>query len=171
MTTAFLRYRIKQLRKSRKPLPSKSYSDAQSVGIVFTVKGMERHNAVKQFISELKEDGKKVEVMTFLPESTENHEFLFDYFTKKDISITGRVKSQELKDFMDKPFDFLICVDPDPNEYLLFLLAGSPAACRVGRYTENQQPYFELMTAAEETPSAADFMRQLINLIKNLKNQ
>ncbi|MGB5926735.1 MAG: hypothetical protein WBH03_01105 [Cyclobacteriaceae bacterium] len=170
MTTALLRYRIRQLLNKKRPANRcKSYKEARRIGVIFIVRGKERHNAVKQFIQGLKEDGKTVDVLSFLPENTENHEFLFDYFTKKDISISGTVKSQEVKDFMSVPFDFLICVDPEPNDYLLFLLAGSPASCRVGRYTDAYKKYFELMTAAEETPSASDFMRQLAKLIKTLK--
>jgi hypothetical protein len=46
----------------------------------------------------------------------------------------------------------LFYVDVTSNPLVLDLLARSKAHCRIGRYCEEESPYFELMIKQEGTP-------------------
>jgi hypothetical protein len=132
----------KRNKASRSTVP---YQQALNVGVVFTVEDKQKHDAVKEFIKKLENDGKKVQVIEFLPEDRENYEFKFDFFSEKDLSFWGKITAENAIRFSEKPFDFLFYIDINPNPFILHLLARGKARCRVGRSWEQGRPYFEFM--------------------------
>jgi hypothetical protein len=142
----FLKMRTESaLKKNNSIRASIPYKQAQNVGIIFSVEDKQKHVDIKEFIQQLEQDGKKVKVLEFLPQKKENFEFLFDFFTIQDLNFWGNLKSEKAIQFSETPFDYLFHIDKEPNPLVLNLLARSKAHCRVGRYHENQSPYFELM--------------------------
>ena len=135
-------WELKRNKASRSTVP---YQQALNVGVVFTVEDKQKHDAVKEFIKKLENDGKKVQVIEFLPENRENYEFKFDFFSEKDLSFWGKITAENAIRFSEKPFDFLFYIDINPNPFILHLLARGKARCRVGRSWEQGRPYFEFM--------------------------
>ncbi len=135
----------KALRKNQSLRASLPYKQALSIGIMFSVEDKQKHLDVKEFIHQLEQDGKKVQVLEYLPLKKENYEFMFDFFTVKDLNFWGRINSAPALKFSETPFDYLFYIDREPNPMALYLLAASKARCRVGRFTENENPYFEMM--------------------------
>jgi len=133
------------LKKNKSRRSSVPYAEAKSVGILFTVENTENHHIVKEFIRQLTADGKQTQVLEFLPRKKNNPEFLFDFFTADDVSVWGNLRSAKAITFADRPFDYLFCLDPQPNPFVLYLLARSKALCRVGKYLPLSEAYFELM--------------------------
>lgn len=151
MKLNFLKSRTsRQLRKNKLQRNNIPYKKAQTVGVIFTIEDRQKHDQVKEFIHKLEQDGKEVQVIAFLPNKKENHEFLFDFFTLKDLSFWGKVTSHNALKFSETPFDYLYYLDIEPNPLLLYLLARSQARCRVGRYWISGEPYFELMIDCEK---------------------
>ncbi|MBT1701663.1 DUF6913 domain-containing protein [Chryseosolibacter indicus] len=141
-----LKFKTKRLLKQR--LASRStipYPQADLIGIVFTAEDKSRHDEIKEFVKKLEQDGKHVKVMTFLRKDMSNHEFLFDCFSEKDLNFWGSIISESANRFAQIPFDFLLYLDAAPNPFTLHLLAKSKAKCRVGKFFEGGEPYFELM--------------------------
>jgi len=146
MKLNFLKIRTNsQLKKNKTVRASIPYKEAASIGILFSVEDKIKHDAIKELIHRLEHDGKKVQVMSFLPNKKENFEFMFDFFTTKDISFFGKITSGSAVKFSQTPFDYLFCIDNDPNAMILNLLARSKAKCRVGKFQETATPFFELM--------------------------
>lgn len=121
------------------------YKQALNVGVIFTVEDKQKHEAVKEFIKKLETDGKKVQVIEFLPENKDNYEFKFDFFSEKDISFWGKITAENAIRFSDAPFDYLFYIDINPNPLILYLLARGKARCRVGRSWTDARSYFEFM--------------------------
>jgi hypothetical protein len=146
MKLNLLKYRTNLLlRNNKADRTNLSYRKAQQVGIIFTVEDKIKHETVKEFIKKLEQDGKKVQVIEFLPAKKDNYEFRFDFFTEKDLSFWGNITSTDAIKFANTPFDFLFYVDITPNPMILYLLALSKAKCRVGRSWDDGHSYFELM--------------------------
>jgi hypothetical protein len=142
----FLKMRTESALKKNKSLrASIPYKQAQSVGIIFSVEDKQKHVDIKEFIQLLEQDGKKVQVLEYLPQKKENYEFLFDFFSIQDLNLWGNLNSEKAIKFSDTPFDYLYCVDKESNPLVLNLMARSKARCRVGRYHETESPYFEMM--------------------------
>ncbi|UXE68379.1 MAG: hypothetical protein KA713_07325 [Chryseotalea sp. WA131a] len=142
----FLKMRTNSALKKNKALrASLPYQQAQNLGIIFTVEDKQKHLEIKEFIHQIEQDGKKVQVLEYLPEKKENHEFLFDFFTIKDFNYWGNLNSDTAIKFYQTPFDYLFCIDQESNPLVLHLLARSKARCRVGRFHESESSFFELM--------------------------
>jgi hypothetical protein len=160
MKLNFLKYKTKAFLKNsvvvRASLP---YRQANNIGIIFTVEDKSKHDQVKEFVRRLELEGKQVKVISFLPKNKDNYEFMFDFFTEKDINIWGNVKSETAVRFADLPFDYLFYLDTTPNPHLLNMLARSKARCRVGKYFPQGEPFFEFMLDTK------DGVRSLIDSI------
>lgn len=146
MKLSFLKLKTRSFLKKNNALrTSLPYKQAAAVGILFTVEDRSKHDEIKDFIKKLEHDGKHVKVMSFLPRHKENFEFLFDFFTDKDVSFWGNVTSEGAIRFAETPFDFLFYVDTEANPHLLNIIARSKARCRVARHFENSDAFFEFM--------------------------
>lgn len=139
---------LKSNKTARTNIP---YQKAASMGIIFTVEDKQKHDEIKNFINQLEHDGKKVQVLEFLPENRNNHEFKFDFFTIKDLSFWGNLEAENAVKFANMPFDYLFCIDKETNPLILYLLAQSKAHCRVGKYNEQDSQYFEMMIGQNGT--------------------
>ncbi|HTJ48436.1 MAG TPA: hypothetical protein VL443_03200, partial [Cyclobacteriaceae bacterium] len=83
----FLRLKTNSYLKRNKTMRgSMPYKQAQKVGIIFSVEDKAKHDQIKEFVKRLEHDGKQVTVISFLPKKKENYEFLFDFFTDKDLT-------------------------------------------------------------------------------------
>ena len=133
------------LKKNLVNRTSIGFKRAQSFGIIFSVEDKQKHEDIKEFIRSLEQDGKKVQVLEFLPKKKDNYEFLFDFFSDEDLSFWGNITSTEAIKFTETPFDYLYYIDKESNPLVLHLLARSKAHCRVGKFAEPNCPYFELM--------------------------
>jgi hypothetical protein len=135
----------KALAKNKSLRASTPYPQAKSIGILFSVEDKQKHMVVKEFIQQLEKDGKMVKVLEYLPLKKENYEFMFDFFTIKDLSFWGKINSTIAEKFADTPFDYLFYLDRESNPLALHLMANSKAHCRVGRFHEEESNFFELM--------------------------
>jgi hypothetical protein len=142
----FLKMRTESaLKKNKSPRASTPYHKAQNIGILFSVEDKEKHHQIKEFIHRLEQEGKKVQVLEYLPLKKDNYEFLFDFFTIEELNFWGSLTSEKALRFVDIPFDYLFCIDKESNPLILNLLARSKSRCRVGYYNELESQYFEFM--------------------------
>ncbi len=155
------------LKKNKTARGSKPYKQATTVGVVFSVEDKQKHLDVKDFIHLLERDGKKVEVLEYLPPKKENFEFKFDFFTNKDLSFWGELNSSVANKFSDTPFDYLFHLDKESNPLILNLLARSKAQCRIGRYNEMESQYYELMI--EQNGTNKGLMETMYNYTRQLR--
>jgi hypothetical protein len=142
----FLKWRTDiALKKNKSLRTSLPYKQSKNIGIIFSVEDKQKHADIKEFVNHLETDGKVVKVLEFLPKKKENYEFLFDFFTIQDLSFWGSINSQPAEKFSDTTFDYLFYVDNLSNPLILNLLARCKARCRVGKFSEDESAYFELM--------------------------
>ncbi|MBK5279757.1 MAG: hypothetical protein JJE09_12940 [Bacteroidia bacterium] len=139
------------LKKNKSLRASLPYKQAKNIGIIFTVEDKQKHLDIKDLIHHFESDGKLVKVLEFLPKKKENYEFLFDFFSIDDLSFWGSINSSTAEKFSDTAFDYLLCVDNQSNPLLLNLLARCKARCRVGKFSENETAFFELMIESKGT--------------------
>ena len=164
----FLKMRTQTaLKKNTSLRASLPYKQAKNIGIMFSVEDKQKHVDIKEFIQLLELDGKKVQVLEYLPLKKENYEFKFDFFTINDLNFWGKINSEPAIRFSEIPFDYLFYIDKDPNPMALYLLAASKARCRVGRYMESDQPFFEMMI--EQTGTTKGLIDTMYKYTKQLR--
>ena len=164
----FLHHRTNSaLKKNDSIRTSLPYKQVQSVGILFSVEDKPKHDAIKDFIKQLQLDGKKVMVLEFLPKHKDNYEFMFDFFTVKDLTFWGKVESRDADKFIETPFDYLYCIDKNSNPLILHVLARSKARCRIGKFSQQDNPFFELMI--EQNGSVNNLIESMYKYTKQLR--
>lgn len=169
ITKKLLAYRTSKLsRKNSAPRSSIGYNKVESIGILFTIENKVKHENVKALIKQLELDGKTVEVLAYLPKNNENHEFLFDFFTAKDISFWGKFTSDLIEKFSLKSFDYLFYIDNQSNLIMRNILAMSKAKCRIAHSNELNAPYSEMMVQVEEKNSIKKLTDEMYRYTKML---
>jgi hypothetical protein len=168
MKLSFLKFKTNSyLKRNKSDRVSLPYKQAIKIGIIFTVEDKMKHDKVKDFIKRMEQEGKQVKVMSFLPSDKQNYEFLFDFFTEKELSFWGSITSEIAVRFSETPFDFLYYFDADPNPLILNLIAKSKAKCRIGKYWEGSQPFFEMMIESKE--NSKGLIETMDKYTRNLK--
>lgn len=168
MKLSFLKLKtVSYLKKNKSLRTSLPYKQAMSIGIIFSVEDKTKHEEVKEFIRHLEQDGKQVKVVCFLPKNKDNYEFMFDFFTDKDLSFWGNITSSSAISFSDTAFDFLFYLDTTPNPLILNLIARSKARCRVGKFWDHGQSFFEMMIESKNgTRSLIETMYRYTKALK-----
>jgi hypothetical protein len=168
----FLNFRNRSLTK--KPLPiartNKNYTEAKQIGVLFCMPENAEHAALNLLIQHLGTEGKQVQVLAFLPDqSHRNHyQFEFDFFTPKDISLTGEITAAEVQKFIATPFDYLFCVAPKPFGEVDNVLLQSKAKCRVGVYDAERTACYELMISPLTNAPLTKVLDTMLRYTKNL---
>ena len=147
---------------------SVNYKTAKNIGILFSVKDIEKHNVVKKFIEELMNDGKNVTAISYLPKGKDNFEFKFDFFTFKEFSYFGSINNDSLNSFINQPFDFLFFLDNESGLLSKYILAHSKAKCRVGKLNNDMHDYFELMVKPKGK-NTQELAEDIYNYIKKIQ--
>jgi hypothetical protein len=155
------------LRKNRAVRVSLPYKQSLNVGIIFSVEDKAKHDDVKDFVKHLERDGKHVSVISFLPRQKDNYEFMYDFFTDQDLSFWGNITSTPATRFAETAFDLLFYLDTVPNPLILNLVARSKAHCRVGKFWEKRESFFELMIQHEE--GTRSLIREMLKYAQALK--
>ncbi|MTI30922.1 DUF6913 domain-containing protein [Xanthovirga aplysinae] len=160
-----IRYRIKSAKKKKAERAYKKYEDTQKIGILFSSIDLDKHDKIKNLVKKLKKDGKTISILSFVDKGRENHGFDFDYYTKEDFSLFGKVISENVQKFIDEEFDLLYHIDLEENPWVTSLMAQSKAKCRVGRHSETFDSFYELMLAIkkEEVSELIDQMYYYTN--------
>lgn len=161
LTKKLLNYKTRGLAKKNSfPRTSMQYNQVNLVGLIFTIGSKEKHESIKSLVKRLEEDGKKVVVLAFLPKKQENHEFLFDFFTEKEVSFWGKINSDKVSSFAKQPFDYLFYIDQESNLLIRNVLAMSKAKCRISTYDEQNSQYSEMMV---QVPGKGASIKQLVD--------
>lgn len=132
-----------------------SLEEAQSIGILVNAICSDHLQAALSLADRLKKIKKKVEVLVYTgrsksAESSSN----FQVFGAKDLDWALRPTSEDVKAFMDRPFDILFYFSHKGNAVLDYIVALSSAKFRVGPYTENNV-VCDLMVVPEKADARA----------------
>ena len=124
-----------------------NYDRARNVGVLFDSNYAGKDALViNQFLKRLREEGKNVKALTYLPQERSNpFDFKFDFFTGKDLTVLGQFKTEVVDRFVSTEFDYLYCLNESAFLPFDFILAQSKARFRVGIYKPEQPGLFELM--------------------------
>ena len=148
---------------------SEGYMHAKKIGIVLTFKVDQHKRYIDDLMSKIKQDGKELTILTYMPVAGKEEEFSYPNFTDHDLEFTGKFNNETLAFFVKMPFDYLLNLDVDLNPAIANVLANSKAKCRVGNYNENKHEFYELMIDAKES-SYEDFLVQMYHYMKSVRN-
>jgi len=143
--TPWLNFKTNKAQKQNKALrKSVAYEAAGMFGIVYFNDDHKKIEEAEKLIALLKMDGKTVKAIAYEHKTSVKH-LPYDTFNKENIGFWGSFIGKPINDFVEAEFDFLICLDEQPNSMIRSILANSHAKCRIGRFNENNEEVFEML--------------------------
>jgi len=157
---------LKQHAKLRVAIP---YEKASKIGIVVDKLESHEYAKINQIIENIEKEGKSVEVAYFRKKENTPLKDSYIPFNKKDFSINGSLKNTQLKRFVDTPFDFLFSISKSLSFPLKIILSQSKAKCRIGKYHEKKEKYFEMMVQQNSNQDFSELVKQMNIFAKKVR--
>ena len=146
---------------------------AKRVGILYTLDDIPDYDKVSVFVAQLQLEHKEVKALGFVKSRNLIQRFLprlsFDFFSRKDITWFYRPIHQSVKDFMDKEFDLLIDLSLADSFPLKYIAGLSKAICRVGRFSEDNTSFYDLMIDAKPAVTFDEYLSQIRHYLTVIK--
>jgi len=156
---------LKKLENEKKRKPKAiGVGQAQSIGIIFDASEKENLEIIKKYVSSLKEEKKKVQVLGYynlkeLPFEL-NSKLDYDYFSKKDVNWHLKPNNPVITNFASEPFDILLNLTVDVVLPIQYVFAMSKSNFKVGRASNKHLAFYDLSIEANEESG----LKQLIDI-------
>ncbi len=85
----------------------------------------------------------------------------FDFFSIRDLSWFYKPIHTKLKDFIEKEFDLLIDLSTYESFPLKYIAGLSHSLCKVGRFSEENSNYYDLMIDIKPSATLDDYIGQV----------
>ena len=165
--TPLQNYKINKAQKKNSGIRrSIAYKEASYFGIIFHNNEQAKIDAAEKLSTLLKMDNKKVKNIAYEHKSAIKH-LPYDTLTKENFDFFGGLSGKNALDFTSAEFDFLICLDNEPNGSVRCILANSKAKCRVGKYNEVNQTTYEMLLV-DKTNNYIKWVEELYHYLKRL---
>ena len=143
---------------------------ARYVGILFNGTNLDERKPVLAFAKRLKKEGKRVKLLAFMDNKADNSNFPFNNFNRKDINWYYIPKSEDVRNFMEEPFDILINLELTPSPWMDYIPALSKARFRVG--TADAAPEAcDLMLDMSKGKGIEEFIRQTERYLEKMQTR
>lgn len=149
----------------------KNLDEALSVGIIYRLDREDTYHLVKKYVKFLKEQEgiKKIMALGFIDEKELPADYQskleFDFFTRKDLSRFYKPGGTTVKNFINDDFDILIDLTNEQVIPLRYILNYSKAKFKVGNYSEENEPFYDLMINMKKY-NMVDFIDQVNHYLK-----
>jgi uncharacterized protein DUF6913 len=153
----------RKLSKSKNAHYSVPYIKVKHIGILFNAAEQSDYVAIEAYANQLKEEGKKVEILGFIPLKHIEGILSYPYFTKKEINFFQIPKSLDVQDFIDKEFDVLLHFSLEEDLELEYISALSKAKMRVGKYSSDKLFCYDLMIDEKKQPKTIEEIIPVFN--------
>ncbi|SDM21462.1 hypothetical protein SAMN05421823_111125 [Catalinimonas alkaloidigena] len=150
---------------------SVSFAKARRIGLFVASDSEATWQQFGKIRDQLLKMGKEVTSLAYLSEIP-NDPALYKtkFFTNKDISLLGQIKSEEVTHFMAADFDYLYCLTTDVSPLYESILGQSQARCRVGRFSPELEHNLELMVDLKDGESLATLWEKMLRLTQAIQN-
>ena len=138
----------------------------KSVGILVKENSKFDFEALKKLQKKINIGSKNFSVLTYKMQNETYNEFRGAFFYEKHVSLTGKIKSDEVNEFLKKEFDMLIDYTGADTIYAKFLTATSKAKFKVG-YQIDDITLYDFMIAVQKD-DISNFNKELIKYLKIL---
>lgn len=161
---------IKKELSRRNTIPETlDFNKVRTIAIIFDGTKSENEVIVKDFMAQLNKNGKKVELLGYLPTNLQSLNADYNSFCKNDLDFFRFPKSKRVDEFIDQPFDILINLSTTNQMQLDFIAALANAKLRVGPYTERTHCY-DLMIDHNEKSNLNSYIKQIDFFLNRMKS-
>ena len=147
--------------------------DAKRIGILYTLDDVPDYDRISEFVSKLQGQHKEVKALRFVKNKNLVQRFLpklsYDFFSKRDLTWFYKPIHTQVKDFIEKEFDLLIDLSLQDHFPLKYISGLSKALCRVGKFSEKNTDYYDLMIDLKPTMTSEEYFGQVLHYLTVIK--
>ena len=137
-----------------------SYKRSRETAIVFSEK--QDNEALSELTQELISDGKQVHTLMMVKKPSRDASYSHPYFSQKDVSFTGKISSERLRNFFNIQFDLLLVLNETHCTLTRFIISKSKAPLRVGYLsTDHSDSLLNLMIKPKDKAHHAELLTYL----------
>jgi hypothetical protein len=140
-------------------------AESRTIGILYIVNDVPDFELVEGFVGRLQKEHKEVKALGYVRNRNLINRFLprlsYDFFSRKDVTWYYKPLHDKVKDFTDKEFDILIDLNLQDFYPLKYLSGLSKARCRVGKYSEDNMEYYDLMIEPRPDIPMNEYIEQI----------
>lgn len=166
-------YYKKEHQRSERRCKMTNLDDAKRIGILYSLDDVPDYDRVSEFVSKLQGDHKEVKALGFVKNKNLVQRFLpklsYDFFSKRDLTWFYKPIHSQVKDFIEKEFDLLIDLSLQDQFPLKYISGLSRALCRVGKYSEENTDYYDLMIDLKPTTTSEEYLGQVQHYLTVIK--
>ena len=168
----FLKSEAVGLKRDRKMF---SLEEAKTFGIIVDAGNAEEFDLVKKYVTYLKEMKKKVKVVGYfstasIPPMTYS-KLEYDFFTSKQLNWYHRPANNFVENFIEEENDVLIDLNIRDSFPLRYLGAISKAKFKIGKFSNDNEPLYDLMIQTDESKNLKYFLRQVDTYLGMINNK
>ncbi|MBT8270863.1 MAG: hypothetical protein HKO90_09250 [Flavobacteriaceae bacterium] len=104
----------------------------ESLGILLNYSEFNRYDQLRAVMKSIGIKDNKVRFIAFIEDEKDRPNSWDDFFSPNDFGWKGKIKNVQLEDFIDTPFDALICYYKSISLELDFVTALSKAGLKIG---------------------------------------
>ena len=157
-------YKKEQL-KSDRQCRMTNLQDAKRIGILYTLDEVPDYDRVSEFVSQLQGKHKEVKALGFVKNNNLIQRFLpkisYDFFSKRDLTWFYKPIHNQVRDFIEKEFDLLIDLSLHDSFPLKYISGLSNALLRVGKFSEENTEYYDLMIDFKPSMTSEEYLGQI----------
>jgi hypothetical protein len=145
---------------------------AESIGILFNATNQVSFEIIKELVKNLTSKNNTIDVLGFVDSKQLIDHYLyrkgFEFFTRKQLNWFYKPETENVKTFIEKPFDLLLNLSLDEPYPILYILAFSKAKFKAGIFSEGQQ-FLDFMIDISKEKETMENLRNEIEM--NLNNE
>ena len=151
------------LAKKKYIIKHPSYFKARKIGILYNADEFD-NVSIKSVQQQLSKEGKKIYILGF---SNKNN-ILSHLFNEKDISVFGKIRNNQILNFANNNYDFLISLNTTDNLNYWYVLWFSKAQYKVGLHTRSFEKVLQMSIKPNKKKS--ELIDILLSYTKKIKN-
>jgi len=170
--------RYRALTDDRKHAQVANFGRARSVGLVYREKGEGFFILVKQYVKYLKAEVgiREVMAMAYVEDHKQVphyqlHRLRYDFFTEKELSFAMEPTGEQATRFAEKDFDILIDLEKEPPLPLKFLVRKSKARFKVGYYSAENEPLYDMLLKTGDRATFDEYVNQVNHYLQLIDTQ
>ncbi len=157
----------------RRNLRMVNLTHAKSIGIVYQLFDVPDYNQVMEFVTQLQHDHKEVKALGFVQHKNLINRFLpklsYDFFSLNNINWYNKPVSDRVQDFISREFDLLIDLTLNEHLPLKYIIGLSKARCKVGRFSNENARYYDLMIKIQPMTAWREYISQVKHYLTIIK--
>jgi hypothetical protein len=142
---------------------------AKYIGILYTLDDLPVYDVVTDFVTQLQRQHIEVKALGFVRNRNLISRFLpklsYDFFSTRDINWFYRPIHNKVKDFINKEFDILIDLSLKDSFTLQYISGLSRSFCRVGKFSEENTNYYDLLFDVNSSLALPDYIQQITHYL------